>query len=244
MALFLRGSRNMSKPAESVKNFISSLSEFESPRVFNPWRNFHSDYEVENAVSIRQEQLTTYLTRRIRPAKILLIAEACGYQGGHFTGIAMTCERMILNKHPVVDSTMILGKQGHRTSRSESPYITKEKQKKDGFNEPTDTVVWSACLEAGLRPDEFILWNIFPFHPYKDNQLLTNRTPTDEELRIGLHYTKKLMEITGPLPLFAIGKKSELTLSGAGLTATCLRHPANGGANIFRSGLKNALSYT
>ena len=233
----------MSKPAESVKNFISRLSEFESPRVFNPWRNFHPDYEVENAVSIRQEQLIRYLTRRIRPAKILLIAEACGYQGGHFTGIAMTCERMILNKHPVVDSTMIFGKQGHRTSRPDSPCIEKEKQKKDGFNEPTDTVVWSACLEAGLRPDEFILWNIFPFHPYKDNQLLTNRTPTDEELRIGLHYTKKLIEITGPLPLFAIGKKSELTLSGAGLTATCLRHPANGGANIFRSGLKNALSH-
>ena len=58
----------MSKPAESVKNFISRLSEFESPRVFNPWRNFHPDYEVENAVSIRQEQLITYLTRRIRPA--------------------------------------------------------------------------------------------------------------------------------------------------------------------------------
>ena len=238
MALFLKGSRNMSKPAESVKNFISRLSEFESPRVFNPWRNFHPDYEVENAVSIRQEQLITYLTRRIRPAKILLIAEACGYQGGHFTGIAM-----ILNKHPVVDSTMILGKEGHRTSRPDSPCIEKEKQKKDGFNEPTDTVVWSACLEAGLRTDEFILWNIFPFHPYKDNDFLTNRTPTDEELRIGLHYTKKLIEITGPLPLFAIGKKSELTLSGAGLTATCLRHPANGGANIFRSGLKNALSH-
>ena len=233
----------MSKSAESVKNFISRLSEFESPRVFNPWRNFHPDYEVENAVSIRQEQLITYLTRRIRPAKILLIAEACGYQGGHFTGIAMTCERMILNKHPVINSSMILGKEGHRTSRPDSPCIEKEKQKKDGFNEPTDTVVWSACLEAGLRPDEFILWNIFPFHPYKGNQLLTNRTPTDEELRIGLHYTKKLMEITGPLPLFAIGKKSELTLSGAGLTATCLRHPANGGANIFRSGLKNALSH-
>lgn len=233
----------MSKPAESVKNFISRLSEFESPRVFNPWRNFHPDYEVENAVSIRQEQLITYLTRRIRPAKILLIAEACGYQGGHFTGIAMTCERMILNKHPVINSSMILGKDGHRTSRPDSPFIEKEKQKKDGFNEPTDTVVWSACLEAGLSPDEFILWNIFPFHPYKGNQLLTNRTPTDEELRIGLHYTKKLMEITGPLPLFAIGKKSELTLSGAGLTATCLRHPANGGANIFRSGLKNALSH-
>ena len=233
----------MSKSAESVKNFISRLTEFQSPRVFNPWRDFHPDYEVENAVSIRQKQLSDYLSVRLHSAKLLLIAEACGYQGGHFTGIAMTCERMILNKHPVVGSTMILGKQGHRTSRPDSPYITKEKQKKDGFNEPTDTVVWSAFLEAGLRPDEFILWNIFPFHPYKDSNLLTNRTPTDEELQTGLGYTKALLKMTGPLPVFAIGKKSETTLIDAGLTATCLRHPANGGANIFRSGLKNALSY-
>ena len=153
----------------------------------------------------------------------------------------MTCERMLLNQHPKVTSRMILGREGTRTSRMDSPFITKAAQKEKGFNEPTDSVVWSACLEAGLAPDEFLLWNIFPFHPYKKGNLLTNRTPTDEELAIGLTYTKELLSLTGPLPLFAIGRKSEVTLTEAVFSVTGLRHPANGGTAIFRAQLKEAM---
>ena len=174
---------------DNLTHFLTALSAYKGENVFNPWRDTDTDYEVGRAVSIRQEQLMDYLTRRIGRAKILLIAEACGYQGGHFSGIAMTCERMLLNQHPKVTSRMILGREGTRTSRMDSPFITKAAQKEKGFNEPTDSVVWSACLEAGLAPDEFLLWNIFPFHPYKKGNLLTNRTPTDEELAIGLTYT-------------------------------------------------------
>ncbi len=226
---------------DNLTHFLTSLSAYKGENVFNPWRDTDADYEVSRAVSIRQEQLTDYLTRRIGRAKILLIAEACGYQGGHFSGIAMTCERMLLNQHPKVTSRMILGREGTRTSRMDSPFITKAAQKEKGFNEPTDSVVWSACLEAGLAPDEFLLWNIFPFHPYKKGNLLTNRTPTDEELAIGLTYTKELLSLTGPLPLFAIGRKSEVTLTKAGFSVTGLRHPANGGAGIFHAQLKEAL---
>lgn len=221
--------------------FMKHLIEFKGENTFNPWNDTNPDYEVADAVSIRRNNLKDYFSRRLGKAKILLIAEACGYQGGQFSGIAMTCERMILNFHPAVNSEMILGRKGRRTSRTDSPFITKTTQVEKGFNEPTDSVVWKACLEAGLGPDEFILWNIFPFHPYKKGNLLTNRTPTDEELSIGLSYTKELLEITGPLPIFAIGKKSETTLTNAGFTVTGLRHPANGGANIFRAQLREAM---
>ena len=227
---------------KTVTSFISHLADYKEANTFNPWRDTCPDYEIENAVSIRQKQLEDYLSLRLSSAKIILIAEACGYQGGHFSGIAMTCERMLLNQHPKVNSQMILGYQGQRTSLKDSPFIIKPTQKEKGFNEPTDSVVWSACLEAGLSPTEFILWNIFPFHPYKKENLLSNRTPTDEELAIGLTYTKELLSITGSLPVFAIGRKSEITLSEAGFTTIGLRHPANGGANIFRSQLKSALN--
>ncbi len=226
----------------TISTFLSRLSAFSGENTFNPWRDTSADYEIDGAVAIRQKQLMDYLTLRLGKAKMILIAEACGYQGGHFSGIAMTCERMILNQHPKVNSQMILGYQGQRTSREDSPLIVKPTQKEKGFNEPTDSVVWSACLEAGLAPDEFILWNIFPFHPYKKGNLLSNRTPSDEELAIGLTFTKELIAMAGNLPLFAIGRKSEITLANAGLSATGLRHPANGGANIFRQQLKEALS--
>ncbi len=225
----------------TIQNFLARLASYQGELTFNPWRDTQREYEVDGAVEIRRKQLTEYLSRRVGKAKMLLVAEACGYQGGHFSGIAMTCERMILNQHPAVNSEMILGYQGQRTSRSDSPLIEKPTQREKGFNEPTDSVVWKACLEAGLTPDEFLLWNIFPFHPYKKGNLLSNRTPTDAELAVGLTYTQDLLSLAGELPIFAIGKKSETTLSEAGFTVTGLRHPANGGANIFRQQLKDAM---
>ena len=38
-------------------------------------------------------------------------------------------------------------------------------------------------------------------------------------------YTKEFLSLTGPLPLFAIGRKSEVTLTEAGFSVTGLRHP-------------------
>ena len=224
-----------------ISDFINHLASFQGIHVFNPWKDWAIDYDVPGAVGIRRRNLRDYLSLRLGKAKILLIAEACGYQGGQFSGIAMTCERMLLDFHPAVNSEMIVRRKGERTSRKDSPFITKPAQIEKGFNEPTDSVVWKACLDAGLAPEEFILWNIFPFHPYKKGNLLSNRTPSEEELEIGLSYTKELLEITGSLPLFAIGKKSETTLTEAGFTVTGFRHPANGGANIFRMQLKEAL---
>ena len=212
----------------TISSFMNHLIAFHGENTFNPWNDTDLDYDVEGAAAIRRKNLSDYLSLRLGKAKILLVAEACGYQGGQFSGIAMTCERMLLDCHPVVTSDMIFRRPGERTSRPD--------------NEPTDSVVWKACLDAGLSPEEFLLWNIFPFHPYKKGNLLTNRTPTDEELSIGLSYTKELLTLTGSLPLFAIGKKSETTLTKAGFSVTCLRHPANGGANIFRAQLKDALS--
>lgn len=224
-----------------VKLFVESLKQYHRANVFNPWADFDPDYDVAYARSIRKAQLERYLVRRLSSARLLLIAEACGYQGGRFTGIAMTCERMMLSLHPDITPKMVIGAPGRRTSRANSPFIPKDIQRRQGFNEPTDTVVWNAVLRAGLDPEEFLLWNIFPFHPHQKDRMLTNRTPTDQELTDGLQYTKELLSLTGPLPIFAIGKKSESTLKNAGFQVTGLRHPANGGANLFREGLADAL---
>ena len=127
-----------------IKLFIEALSSYHSENVFNPWGDFDPDYDISASRTIRRNQLSQYLIQRLESARILVIAEACGYQGGHFTGIAMTCERMILNFHPTITSKMILGKKGKRTSRQNSPFIPKEIQREKGFNEPTDTIVWNS----------------------------------------------------------------------------------------------------
>lgn len=229
------------EPSRLAKQFVQSLLRWHGPDAFNPWADFDPDYDVAYARSIRKAQLERYLTRRLGNARILLVAEACGYQGGRFTGVAMTCERMMLSLHPTVNARMVIGAPGRRTSRADSPGLPKEIQRRSGFNEPTDTVVWDACLSAGLAPEEFLLWNIFPFHPHQKGRMLTNRTPTEKELSDGLAYTRELLRMTGPLLLFAVGRKSEATLREAGYHPVGLRHPANGGANLFREGLFDAL---
>lgn len=223
-----------------ISLFINHLTQYHGENTFNPWIDHDDKYEIEKGPAIRRANLKDYLNLRLGHARILLIAEACGYQGGHFSGIAMTCERMLLDCHPAVTSAMVFRHKGNRTSRKDSPLLKPIQQQK-GFNEPTDSVVWKACLEAGLSPNDFLLWNIFPFHPHKKGNLLTNRTPTDDELATGLTCTRELLSLTGPLPIFAIGKKSENTLTEAGFAVKGLRHPANGGANIFRAQLKEGL---
>lgn len=99
-----------------------------------------------------------------------------------------------------------------RTS-SPTSSLLKGTQQKDGFNEPTDTVVWSAIVEKGIDPYDTLLWNIFPFHPHKEDNPLTNRTPTDREQQLGWEYTKRLLdlhiELGGVEPLvLAVGQKS------------------------------------
>ena len=226
---------------DRISSFIDTLSAYRRSCVFNPWGEEDAALDVPGAAAVRRRQLSLYLARRIGRARIVFMAEACGYQGGRFSGIAMTCERMLLSRHPAVTAEMILGEAGTRTSRADSSLPLKETQRRCGFNEPTDTVVWGAAAEAGLLPEEFLLWNIFPFHPYQKGNPLTNQTPTEAELADGLSFAKIFLELAGTVQIFAVGKKSEETLAAAGFNVIGLRHPANGGARQFREGLLAAL---
>ncbi len=225
----------------SVERFMKRLQAFSAPRVFNPWKDYDERYDIHKRSSlIRRRQLSAYLEERIGKAKMLIIAEAVGYQGGRFTGIAMTCERMLLGFHPTVFPSMVFsGLDPVRTSDGSSAYIAKQTQREKGFNEPTDSVVWNAMLDANIDPYEVVLWNIFPFHPYKGDDGLTNRTPTKEELDQGWVYTSELMKLFPDARILGVGQKSSQTLQDYGVNVQAtLRHPANGGAGLYKQQFK------
>ena len=219
----------------TIEDFIHSLQTYTSPAVCNPWRDYDRTCDLgPQAPKIRRHQLQEYLAQRIGQARYLFVAEAAGYQGCRFTGIAITCERMLLGAHKQVTSAMVLGHTGQRTSRPDSPYMTSRPQREQGMNEPTDTYVWGAILDNGLNPRDVLLWNIFPFHPHKDSPF-SNRTPTDEELSAGLAYNRQLLALCQqPLRNGAIGRKAAEAQQAAGIPAVATRHPANGGAGLFR----------
>lgn len=219
-----------------LEAFIQSLQSYHHHAAFNPWHDYDEACDISpEAPSIRRRQLHEYLAPRLRRAKYLFVAEAAGYQGCRFTGIAITCERMLLDAHKEITSDMVLGHPGKRTSRPDCVYMTSNPQRLLGMNEPTDTYVWGAILQNHLDPHDVILWNIFPFHPHKGSPF-SNRTPTDEEIMAGLGYTKELLSLCRPdISIGAIGRKAETMLTSAGLAGVVMRHPANGGAGKFRS---------
>lgn len=220
---------------DAVKNFIDGLARYTSEHVFNPWRDYDPRYDIgPEAPAIRRQNLYDYLRPRLGRAKYMIVAEAVGYQGGRFTGIAITCERMLLNWHKSVGSDVVLGHAGMRTSSPTSDFITKQTQKDKGFNEPTDTVVWGSLLENNIDPRDVLLWNIFPFHPHRADEPLSNRTPTPDELKSGFPYTAQLIALSAAPTLLAVGKSAAGTLADFGIQATALRHPANGGGTLYR----------
>lgn len=218
-----------------INTFIDKLQAYQSENVFNPWRDFDHATEIgPEAPEIRRKNLRRYLALR-ENAHYLFIAEALGYQGGHFSGVAITSERILLGQHKAVRPASVLGAWDYRRTSSPASAQLNATQKAKGFNEPTDTVVWSTLQNHGLAAFDVILWNIFPWHPHKEGKLLTNRTPSTSELDVGVEYAKMLLELVPSMQIVAIGQKAADTLGRYGIACKAVRHPSMGGAETFRA---------
>lgn len=225
-----------------INTFIDKLQAYHAPLVFNPWSEFDASCDIGAAApAIRSANLRRYLELR-QNARYLFIAEALGYQGGHFSGIAITSERILLGKHPDVQQKNVLGEWNYQRTSDAKSALLNNTQKAKGFNEPTDTVVWNALGQHGLAAFDVILWNIFPFHPHKEGKLLTNRTPSTQELDVGIEYARMLLELRPGMRIVAIGQKAAGTLARYGVDCMAAPHPSMGGANRFREAVSRFFS--
>ena len=129
---------------------------------------------------------------------------------------------------------LFIAEQYERTSKPTSTQLNATQRAK-GFNEPTDTVVWSTLQQHGLAAFDVILWNIFPWHPHKEHKLLTNRTPSTTELDVRVECANLLLELVPHMQIVAIGQKAADTLSRYGIACKAVRHPSMGGAETFRA---------
>jgi len=221
------------------EKFVAQLVDYRRPQVFNPWgqRDFAHDKD-DQGPAIRRRQLQSYLHERLGKAHILLLAEAIGYQGGHFSGIPMTSERLLLGglRHKGLDPQQVFVPSPERTSL---PSL-----KPEGFTEPTATIVWGFFHQQGIDPRCVLLWNAFPWHPYHPEKgLLSNRTPSQQELEAGGQILHHLLTLSPFRTIIAVGRKAALQLEISGIRAQEVRHPANGGAGLFRDQLSKQLAH-
>ena len=97
----------------------------------------------------------------------------------------------------------------------------------DGFSEPTATIVWGALLKIGVPPDEFVLWNAFPWHSFDPHRgLLSNRMPNKSEQFSGRPVLKAFLELFPCQQIVALGKIAAAQLEQLGVKCA-LRSPSS-----------------
>ena len=219
---------------QQLDKFLRLLRTSPSGPVFNPWWQLDKQNDIDrSAPAIRRKHLRAYLHKRLGKVQLVVIGEALGYRGGHFSGIPMTSERILLGKK---ENAGI--KPEHVFSTFKARRTSKREQCPDGFSEPTATIVWGTLLGLGLKPEEFVLWNAFPWHSFNPRRgLLSNRMPNRSERSAGLSVLKAFLDLFPCEEIIALGNVAASQLKELNVESHRVRHPASGGARLFRKGI-------
>lgn len=205
---------------KEIDDFVELLSQ-------NPPINLVvNQYSLENNNNeIRRRNLKKYLLQMfdMKP-KYLLVGEAPGYKGCAISGVPFTDELTIKNGLKNINLFGI--KNGYGTE-----FIDKELHK-----ENTAQIFWNLIDSIGKC--EFLIWNIFPFHPHERNDIKSNRKPTAMECSIGKKYVFDLLKIFGDLKIVSIGRVAEENLKDKYNNIIYIRHPSYGGKNEFETGIR------
>ena len=234
---------------ESIERFVRLLKQSPPGAVFNPWWQVDKQNDIgRNAPLIRRSHLRAYLRKRLGKAKVAVIGEALGYRGGHFSGIPMTSERILLGEKKDIVAALYerrnlherVSDGGHRPALqiigSIKPRRTSNSGKcPEGFSEPTATIVWGTLLRLGVKPEQFVLWNAFPWHSFDSRRgMLSNRMPTKQERSVGLSVLEAFLDLFPCDEIVALGKVAASQLEKLNVKSFRARHPASGGAKLFR----------
>jgi uracil-DNA glycosylase len=183
--------------------------------LFNQYKDDAKDLDIRGGARIRRENLFNYLSSLNGSPRCLLVGEAPGPWGCRFSGVPFTGERPL--------SRGELPFAGKATSVSEEPY-----------SERAGTVFWETL--RGYHSD-FFVWNTIPFHPHREQEPLSIRTPKWTEVKAHLPLLEELLTILKPQKVAAIGRVAEKALTTVGCECIYVRHPSYGGVKLFKSGM-------
>jgi uracil-DNA glycosylase len=203
--------------------FLADLGNAElSDRATNQFSRTTGDL-LANAVRRRNLRLYLGEMERIQP-RILLIGEAVSYRGGRLTGIAFVSESVMLGGVETAGGRILGSDHGYRKA-TEGPKLS---------TEASATMVWETI--RGMQPLP-MLWNAFPFHPFHPGDPDSNRAPSAAELLIGQPFIERLVGLFAFQRVVAIGNHASLSLGRMGIEHVKVRHPSQGGKNLFVAGM-------
>jgi uracil-DNA glycosylase len=203
--------------------FVANLGDVAlSDRATNQFSHTVGDLQGN---AVRRRNLRLYLgeMEAIGP-RMLLIGEAVSYRGGRLTGIAFVSESVMLGGVETKSGRILGSDHGYRKATSGPKLST----------EASATMVWETIRDIHPLP---LLWNAFPFHPFGPDSADSNRAPTANELLIGQTFIERLMRLFAFEQIVAIGNHASLSLQRMEIEHTKVRHPSQGGKNLFVEGM-------
>ena len=185
--------------------------------------------------------MAAYLEARAARARYLLLGEAPSHRGCRFSGIAFCSETELVHKAKLV---------AHHPLALTSAGAPERLQR-----ERSAAVIWSE-LERAEAAFDVVLWNAFPWHPYRapaeEGEEISgpcgptsNRKPRVTEVTDGRAALAALLAcFHHSLAIVAVGKVAEEALArwGEFRCAGYIRHPAQGGEARFRAGFRNLVA--
>jgi hypothetical protein len=230
---------------KSIDAFLEILAAGPGDRtcVFNPWRDCDDRDRSprRETPALRRANMAAYLEARAKSARFLLLGEAPSHRGCRFTGIAFCSETELVHKAQLVAHRPLV-----LTSRDAATKPQRER---------SAAVIWGE-MERAHAAFDVVLWNAFPWHPYRAPALpgekpsgpfgpTSNRKPRLAELGDGRAALKALLRcFSRELEIYAVGKVAEEALErwGEFRCAGYMRHPAQGGEARFRDAFRNSIA--
>jgi hypothetical protein len=205
-----------------------ALRAFRAPNVFNPWAEtdpLDLATGCGTAAGGPRGRLARLRAHFDVSPRLVLVGEASGYQGCHFSGLPFTNEKLLLA------GCIPRIRVAQRLTSRPRPWC-----------EPSATVVWGTLHALGLA-ERTVLWNAFPWHPFRPGRPYSNRAPTRAELDAGAEVLAAVLGVFHRARLVAVGRVAERALDALGRRPEAtVRHPSMGGARAFRAGLAEIAS--
>jgi hypothetical protein len=200
----------------SVDEFVDELSSISLTNVFNPYRDVCPISDHTASPSLRCQNLKLFLSAiRRQQVGSLWLGRDLGYRGGRRTGIPLTDE---FHLSTLQDTFGVFGIV-KATTRREEP-----------VKERTASEVWKVL---GVIRQPILLWNAFPFHPFDDDDPLSNRKHTAREFDLCRQILATVFDWFEPEIVIALGADAQAAVQTIGHKCERVRHPSYGGQADF-----------
>jgi hypothetical protein len=199
------------------EQFVQVLQDASFENVFNPYSDRCERYDTEDAPEKRRKGLLALLTAAGEVSvDSLWLGRDLGHRGGRRTGLALTDDVHVADH---------AARWGVGIERATSGPMMAER---------TAAEIWKVIVQIS---DPIFLWNVFPFHPYKRHQPLTNRPHNSKEKKAGEELLSELICMLKPRRLIAIGNDAADTAARLldRRRIIHVRHPSYGGQRAFQA---------